>query len=104
MNFNTESTVTEYPKVKFPIHLLLFPPRFSFLFIILVATNTANSAFGPIMERRTKADRIRLTLNVLEQWKFFFNLPSSLQQHLRKVLFPISFQYFFFGFMINSQH
>ncbi|KAJ2996632.1 hypothetical protein HDV02_006330 [Globomyces sp. JEL0801] len=39
--------------------------------------------YGPILERRLKADRIRITLSILEQWKFFFNLARSLSDMVR---------------------
>lgn len=36
------------------------------------------------MSRRNKAQKLRATLGVLEQWKFFFNLPYTLQEFIRK--------------------
>jgi exocyst complex component 2 len=45
----------------------------------------ANKLYGPVLERRSKADKIRIALSILEQWKFFFNLPSSLLDMIRRV-------------------
>ena len=47
----------------------------------------AHSLYGPVLERRSKADRIRITLSILEQWKFFFNLASSLKEMVRRVAY-----------------
>jgi Exocyst complex component Sec5 len=46
----------------------------------------ANNLYGPVLERRSKAERIRITLSILEQWKFFFNLASSLKEMIRRVI------------------
>jgi hypothetical protein len=45
----------------------------------------ANELYGPVLERRAKAAKIRITLSILEQWKFFFNLASSLTEMIRRV-------------------
>jgi hypothetical protein len=47
-------------------------------------TETASSLYFPLLERRKQAEKIRVTLSVLEQWKFFFNLPSSLSDLIAK--------------------
>ncbi|KAJ3041591.1 hypothetical protein HDV00_009068 [Rhizophlyctis rosea] len=44
----------------------------------------APDLYAPMLERRRKAEKIRITLSILEQWKFFFNLPSVLQDYIRK--------------------
>ncbi|KAI8904442.1 exocyst complex component Sec5-domain-containing protein [Gorgonomyces haynaldii] len=44
----------------------------------------ADRLYGPILERRGKADKIRVALSILEQWRFFFNLPSSLIDMIKK--------------------
>ncbi|KAJ3300604.1 hypothetical protein HK104_009261 [Borealophlyctis nickersoniae] len=44
----------------------------------------AATLYAPMLERRRKAEKIRITLGVLEQWKFFFNLPSVLQDLVQK--------------------
>jgi len=43
----------------------------------------AKNLYGPILDRRNKAEKIRITLNILERWKFFFDLPRKLQECLR---------------------
>jgi len=45
----------------------------------------AKDLYGPILDRRNKAEKIRITLNILERWKFFFDLPRKLQECLRLV-------------------
>jgi exocyst complex component 2 len=40
--------------------------------------------YGPVLERRAKADKIRITLSILEQWRFFFNLASSLRDMIQR--------------------
>ncbi|TPX40650.1 hypothetical protein SeMB42_g05909 [Synchytrium endobioticum] len=44
----------------------------------------ASSLYTPMLERRTKAENIRVALGILEQWKFFFNLPSTLADFAQK--------------------
>jgi len=43
----------------------------------------AKDLYGPILDRRNRAEKIRITLNILERWKFFFDLPRKLQECLR---------------------
>ncbi|KAJ3074946.1 hypothetical protein HDU98_009721 [Podochytrium sp. JEL0797] len=45
---------------------------------------SAKNLYGPMIERKEKADKIRLALSLLDQWKFFFNLPSSLLDSIKK--------------------
>ena len=52
---------------------------------LIEAHSRSISVYGPVMDRRSKSAKLRMTLCVLEQWKFFFNLPYSLQQDLTKV-------------------
>ncbi|KAI9006936.1 exocyst complex component Sec5-domain-containing protein [Hyaloraphidium curvatum] len=47
-------------------------------------TSKAEEVFHPVIERRTRAEKLRLTVSLLERWKFFFNLPGTLQQAVRK--------------------
>ncbi|KAI9328031.1 exocyst complex component Sec5-domain-containing protein [Zopfochytrium polystomum] len=47
-------------------------------------STSAQSLYTPLLERRRKAERIRATLFVLEQWKFFFNLPCTLKESISK--------------------
>ncbi|KAJ3268177.1 hypothetical protein HDV01_003360 [Terramyces sp. JEL0728] len=44
---------------------------------------SALQLYGPVLERRSKADKIRITLSILEQWKFFFNLASNLSEMVK---------------------
>ncbi|KAL1921037.1 uncharacterized protein VTP21DRAFT_11672 [Calcarisporiella thermophila] len=48
------------------------------------ASVRASQVYGPLLERRAKAEKIRGTLNVLEKYKFFFSLPSTLQGHTKQ--------------------
>ncbi|KAJ3328620.1 hypothetical protein HDU76_009634, partial [Blyttiomyces sp. JEL0837] len=47
-------------------------------------TQSAVDLYGPLIERRQKAEKIKTTLSVLEQWKFFFNLPTSLKDSISR--------------------
>ncbi|ORZ32394.1 exocyst complex component Sec5-domain-containing protein [Catenaria anguillulae PL171] len=47
-----------------------------------IATSTVKQVFGPILDRRRQAERIKSTLAVLERFKFFFNLPAGLRAHV----------------------
>ncbi|KAJ1566656.1 hypothetical protein HK405_008942, partial [Cladochytrium tenue] len=49
--------------------------------------DSAQSLYGPMLERRDRAEKIRSALSILEQWKFFFNLPSTLEAAIKKVHF-----------------
>ncbi|KAJ3021313.1 hypothetical protein HKX48_008789 [Thoreauomyces humboldtii] len=44
----------------------------------------ASVLYKPLLDRRVQAEKIRATLAVLGQWKFFFNLPSVLSTCARK--------------------
>ncbi|KAL2916082.1 Exocyst complex component S5 [Polyrhizophydium stewartii] len=44
----------------------------------------ANKLYGPVLGRRSNGDKIRIALSILEGWKFFFNLPSSLTDQIKK--------------------
>lgn len=57
------------------------------ILIETVLTQSSETLYLPILERRTKSVKLYLTLNFLEQWKFFFHLPISLQQSISKVSF-----------------
>ncbi|CAG8528764.1 23855_t:CDS:10 [Cetraspora pellucida] len=48
------------------------------------AINRAEQVFGPVLINRNKAEKIRSTLSVLEKYKFFFNLPSSLMESIKQ--------------------
>ncbi|KAH6582832.1 hypothetical protein BASA60_001728 [Batrachochytrium salamandrivorans] len=46
--------------------------------------SNADKLYGPVLGRRSNGDKIKATLSILEGWKFFFNLPSSLVEQIRK--------------------
>ena len=66
------------------------------LFILCILFNTIMATFvldlegnafklyGPVLGRRFNGVKIRTALSILEGWKFFFNLPSSLSDQIRK--------------------
>jgi len=58
-----------------------------------------HAVFGPLIERSTKVDQIRRTIDYLEQHRFLFSLPSSLGESISKVpsfFLPHSLLYFIF--------
>ena len=57
-----------------------------FLIVTAELETKAYNLYGPVLERKSKADKIRIALSILEQWKFFFNLPSSLQKMIQLVI------------------
>jgi hypothetical protein len=61
--------------------------------IYIAAMQQASNLYQPIIDRKTKAEKLRSTLNVLDRFKFFFNLPASLDDSIRKVtcLFFLTF-------------
>lgn len=50
-----------------------------------VATTRADAVFQPILDARTKAERLKSTLGVFERSKFFFNLPTILGEAVEQV-------------------
>ncbi|CDH55023.1 exocyst complex component sec5 [Lichtheimia corymbifera JMRC:FSU:9682] len=48
------------------------------------ANTRADLIYGPIIERRQKVDKVRSTISVLQRYKFFFNLPSSLLESIKQ--------------------
>jgi exocyst complex component 2 len=46
-------------------------------------SDACGSLYGPIIERRLKAEKIRSVLGVLERYRFFFNLPASLEELIK---------------------
>ncbi|KAJ2878711.1 Exocyst complex component S5, partial [Coemansia asiatica] len=54
------------------------------------ATKRADEIYNPIIERRARAEKIRSTLSIVERYKFYFNLPSSLIDYTRKGKFDIA--------------
>ncbi|KAF0492794.1 exocyst complex component Sec5-domain-containing protein [Gigaspora margarita] len=53
------------------------------------AINRAEQVFGPVLVNRNKAEKIRSTLSVLEKYKFFFNLPSSLMESIKQQKYDV---------------
>ncbi|KAI9475225.1 exocyst complex component Sec5-domain-containing protein, partial [Coemansia mojavensis] len=53
-------------------------------------TRKADEIYNPIIERRARAEKIRSTLSVIERYKFYFNLPSSLIEYTRQGRFDVA--------------
>lgn len=51
----------------------------------IAAETRAETVFQPIVEARTKAERLKSTLGVFERSKFFFNLPTVLGEAVEEV-------------------
>ena len=49
------------------------------------ASARADAVFQPILDARTKAERLKSTLGVFERSKFFFNLPGILGEAVESV-------------------
>lgn len=49
------------------------------------ASSRAETVFQPILDARTKAERLKSTLGVFERSKFFFNLPNILGEAVEAV-------------------
>ncbi|KAI8080296.1 exocyst complex component Sec5-domain-containing protein [Gilbertella persicaria] len=51
----------------------------------LDAANTkAEQVYGPVVERRQRAEKVRSTLYILQRYRFLFNLPSSLLESIKQ--------------------
>ena len=50
----------------------------------------AQKLYSPVLERREKANKIRVALTLLDQWKFFFNLTSNLNKQIKKGQFDVA--------------
>ncbi|CAO3587569.1 unnamed protein product [Absidia cylindrospora] len=48
------------------------------------ANTRADQIYGPVVERRQRVEKVRSTLSVLQRYKFFFNLPSSLLESIKQ--------------------
>ncbi|CAO3635122.1 unnamed protein product [Cunninghamella blakesleeana] len=44
----------------------------------------ADQIYGPVVERRKRVENVRNTLSILQQYKFFFNLPSNLLESIKQ--------------------
>ncbi|CAG8478107.1 13674_t:CDS:10 [Acaulospora morrowiae] len=53
------------------------------------ASNKVEQIFGPVLVNRSKAEKIRSTLSLLEKYKFFFNLPSSLMESIKQQKYDV---------------
>lgn len=49
------------------------------------ASNTADTLFQEVLGRKDKADSTRNALNVLQRFKFLFNLPLNIKRNIQKV-------------------
>ncbi|RIA91034.1 exocyst complex component Sec5-domain-containing protein [Glomus cerebriforme] len=54
------------------------------------ASDRAEQLFGPVLTNRSKADKIRSTLSVLEKYKYFFNLPSNLMDSIKQQKYDVA--------------
>lgn len=54
-------------------------------FPVLGASNTADTLFQEVLGRKDKADSTRNALNVLQRFKFLFNLPLNIERNIQKV-------------------
>ncbi|KAG1452616.1 hypothetical protein G6F56_007769 [Rhizopus delemar] len=48
------------------------------------ANNRAEQIYGPVVERRQKVEKVKSTLNMLQRYRFLFNLPSSLLESIKQ--------------------
>lgn len=53
------------------------------------ASDTADTLFQEVLGRKDKADSTRNALNVLQRFKFLFNLPLNIERNIQKVLYPL---------------
>ncbi|KAK4055272.1 Exocyst complex component S5 [Microbotryomycetes sp. JL201] len=56
------------------------------------ATERAEVVYNPILDARTKAERLRSTLGVFERSKFFFNLPTILGEAVEAGKYEVALQ------------
>lgn len=49
------------------------------------ASHTADTLFQEVLGRKDKADSTRNALNVLQRFKFLFNLPLNIERNIQKV-------------------
>ncbi|KAJ2726691.1 Exocyst complex component S5 [Coemansia sp. Benny D115] len=62
----------------------------SFSYALQGTTRKADEIYNPIIDRRARVEKIRSTLSVVERYKFYFNLPSSLIEYTRKGRFDVA--------------
>ncbi|GAA6006556.1 hypothetical protein JCM10207_004971 [Rhodosporidiobolus poonsookiae] len=56
------------------------------------ASSRAETVFQPILDARTKAERLKSTLGVFERSKFFFNLPTILGEAVEEGRYEVALQ------------
>ncbi|KAJ1968796.1 Exocyst complex component S5 [Dimargaris xerosporica] len=49
---------------------------------LTAASQYASNIYGPIIQSRTRAEKVRNTLSAIERYKFFFNLPHNLSEFI----------------------
>ncbi|RKP33674.1 exocyst complex component Sec5-domain-containing protein, partial [Dimargaris cristalligena] len=54
------------------------------------ASHYASEVYSPIIHRRARAEKIRNTLTLVERYKFYFNLPSSLGDYIQQEKFEVA--------------
>ena len=53
--------------------------------LIIESTAKAQELYNPVLDSRTKADRLRATLLILTRHKEYFNLPSLIANDIKRV-------------------
>ena len=68
-----------------------------------VLSSKSETLYKPVLTRRAKAEKMRLTLTFLEQWKFFFQLPRSLRKSIERQEYDVAVRDFKKGkYLISS--
>lgn len=86
-NFFCCSTVSDHWEKSARRHIAS-PVSSSFNTSILLsagASDTADTLFQEVLGRKDKADSTRNALNVLQRFKFLFNLPLNIERNIQKV-------------------
>lgn len=55
------------------------------LFLCAGASDTADALFQEVLGRKDRADSTRNALNVLQRFKFLFNLPLNIERNILRV-------------------
>ena len=58
---------------------------YSLTFFKIGLNTEATKLYQPMLDRNLKAEKIRQTVSVFEQWKFFFALPGNINLLIKKV-------------------
>ncbi|KAI8867371.1 hypothetical protein GQ42DRAFT_102785, partial [Ramicandelaber brevisporus] len=67
------------------------------------ASDCADEVYNPIVERRARAEKIRATLNIVERYRFFFNLPSRLMELVAKHNYEATIREYRKGLLLFQQ-